>query len=148
MTANDQHEQQQCQPADNSCTSRRTCMARIEHSIAPYLTQSPGQQQRGKKFAECIIEAKVHSQSFSVSTYLAYFVTELKLFHHYTQSTSGYIIAGIHTRVCRCYNRHVMSSITRIFTWIPHRKSKFILLYWAQHHRIGPTPLCINPKKA
>uniref|UniRef100_A0A0A9AWM7 Uncharacterized protein n=1 Tax=Arundo donax TaxID=35708 RepID=A0A0A9AWM7_ARUDO len=42
----------------------------------------------------------------------------------------------------------MMRSIARIFAWIPHGKTNFILLYGAKHNRIWPLPLGKNSKES
>jgi hypothetical protein len=79
--------------------------------------------------------------------YLANFVTKLKLFHHNPQGACWNIIARVHAWVCWGYNGHMMTFVSRIFAWIPHRETKFILLYGAKHNRIWPLPLGKNSKK-
>lgn len=41
----------------------------------------------------------------------------------------------------------MMGSVFWILARIPNKKTQLVLFYWAQHHWIWPTPLCINSEE-
>ena len=58
------------------------------------------------------------------------FIAILELLHHHTKCAHRNIITRIHTGIGRGNDWHMMGSVTRIFTRMPNRKPKIILLYW------------------
>jgi hypothetical protein len=66
---------------------------------------------------------------------------------HHISSTNRYIVAGIHARVSRCNNRHLMPPVSVISSWIPHRETKIALLNMAKHNRIRPFPFAVDSEK-
>ena len=79
--------------------------------------------------------------------YLANLKCSCEFLDHHIPSTNRYIIAGIHARVSRCNNRHLMAPVSVISSWIPHRETKRTLLDMAKHNRIRPLPFAVDSEK-
>jgi hypothetical protein len=79
--------------------------------------------------------------------YLTDLESSCEFLDHDIPSTTRYIIARIHTRICRSNYRHLMAPVSKVSSWIPNRETKRTLLNMAKYNRVGPLPLAVNSEK-
>lgn len=79
--------------------------------------------------------------------YLTNLKRSCEFLDHHIPSTNRYIITGIHARVSRCNNRHLMAPVSVVSSWIPHGETKRTLLNMAKHNRVRPLPLAVHSEK-
>lgn len=80
-----------------------------------------------KKYSERLRNLKELCSISRDFLYLTSFVTRLELLHHSFESAYRNIVARIHARVSRSYDKHVISPVSRFLLWIPNRKSKLVI---------------------